>query len=296
MIQFESHFVDKNNYKLHYKRIFKHTDGPALMLIHGSIEDGRIFYSKSGKGLAPFLAEQGFDVFVVDLRGKGLSVPSIDASSNFGQKEAIMEDMPNLINGIHGLSGKKPVHIIAHSWGGVITLSYLARFSYPELKGVVFFGSKRDVRVQSPKRWLNVDLLWNLLGTYLVHKYGFLPAVKYKAGSDNESKNFFLEANKWVYSKEWIDAFDGFNYATALQDKKLPPILSITGAKDTHAGHPKDVKRLLSEIGNKASHQFKEIGTKQGYLNNYDHITLLTHPDAKDDHFKEVATWLHRHS
>lgn len=296
MIHFDSHFIAKNNYQLHFKRIYQQTDGPSIMLIHGSMEDGRIFYSKSGKGLAPFLAEMGFDVFVIDLRGKGKSTPSINSSSTFGQREAILEDMPDFIQGISKISGNKPSFFITHSWGGVIALSYIARFSYPELKGMVFFGSKRDVRVINFKRLLNIDLLWNIVGTFLVKRYGYLPSVKYKVGSDNESKNFYHEVNRWVYSKDWTDHLDGFDYALTLKEKNLPPILSITGAKDTHSGHPKDVKRLLFEIGDQDIHQFQLIGKKQGFKHDYDHINLLTHKEARNDHFMQVYQWLIAHN
>lgn len=30
--------------------------GPPVLMLHGAIENGRIFYSESGKGLAPYLA------------------------------------------------------------------------------------------------------------------------------------------------------------------------------------------------------------------------------------------------
>ncbi|PTB97870.1 hypothetical protein C9994_00650 [Marivirga lumbricoides] len=185
--------------------------------------------------------------------------------------------------------------MMAHSWGGVIILSYLARFKHENLKAQVFFGSKRDVKVQNIYRWFNIDLLWNKMGTYLVHKHGYLPATKYNIGSDNEAKHFYLQVNNWVYSDEWIDSFDGFNYAEALQKQKIAPTLHLTGAKDTHSGHPKDVKRLMVEIGNQEDHHFQVIGKKYGYKHNYNHINLLTHPDAPIDHFQEVLQWLKKH-
>lgn len=295
MIQSESHFIKQKDFSLHFRRFFTDVTAPSVMLVHGSIEDGRIFYSKSGKGLAPFLAENGYDVFVPDMRGKGKSTPAIDKNASFGQYEGITEDMSLFLEAVEKIKGNKPKYLMAHSWGGVISLSYLARNEYESLKGLVFFGSKRDVRVQNFNRWLNIDLLWNTLGNILVKRYGYFPAKKFKAGSADESKNFFLQVNNWVYAKNWIDEIDGFNYAEKLKEKKLPPILSITGAKDTHAGHPKDVKRLLAEIGNQANHEFKVIGKRQGYAHDYDHINLLTHPKAKKDHFKEVLEWLRRH-
>ena len=88
-------------------------------------------------------------------------------------------------------------------------------------------------------------------------------------------------------SRDWKDLRDGFDYAATLQCKTLPPILSITGANDQQIGHPVDCKRLLKEIGDQDNFTFKVIGKKQGYKHDYDHINLLTHKDAKDDHFRE---------
>ena len=58
-------------------------------MVHGMVEDGRIFYHKSGKGLACYLAKQGYDVYVVDLRGIGQSTPKISADSDHGQTEPL---------------------------------------------------------------------------------------------------------------------------------------------------------------------------------------------------------------
>ena len=57
----------------------RHFPGPGhpVFLVHGAIENGRIFYSDNGKGFAPYLQKQGFDVYVLDLRGRGKSLPTL---------------------------------------------------------------------------------------------------------------------------------------------------------------------------------------------------------------------------
>ena len=42
--------------------------GEPILMVHGAIENGRIFYTESGKGLACFLARHGYQVYVADLR------------------------------------------------------------------------------------------------------------------------------------------------------------------------------------------------------------------------------------
>jgi pimeloyl-ACP methyl ester carboxylesterase len=76
--------------RLALRRFHRGDGGPVLL--HGAIENGRIFYSRSGRGLAPFLAREGFDAFVADLRGRGDSQPPIGPRSSHGQTESIVEE------------------------------------------------------------------------------------------------------------------------------------------------------------------------------------------------------------
>ncbi|MBZ0253054.1 MAG: hypothetical protein K8I02_06905, partial [Candidatus Methylomirabilis sp.] len=49
-------------------------DGPPVLLTHAMMANGSVFERK-GRGLAPWLAARGFDAFVLDFRGHGVSVP-----------------------------------------------------------------------------------------------------------------------------------------------------------------------------------------------------------------------------
>ena len=80
------------------------TDVPVLLL-HGSIENGKIFFTKGGKGLAPYLSQLGFDVYVPDMRGKGESLPKISSKHNHSQFEQITVDIPKYLEKIQKQSG-----------------------------------------------------------------------------------------------------------------------------------------------------------------------------------------------
>lgn len=51
---------------------------PAVLMLHGAISNGKVFYSDKAHGLGPFLAKSGMNVFIGDLRGRGLSQPSLE--------------------------------------------------------------------------------------------------------------------------------------------------------------------------------------------------------------------------
>jgi predicted alpha/beta hydrolase len=291
-IQFESVWINTQEYSLHLKRIVSDKTGIPVFMVHGSIENGKIFYSSSGKGLAPFLASKGYDVFVADLRGRGESKPSVNSNSDFGLEEILETDFPLYINKIQEIKGSLPQVWVSHSWGGVLMMAYLAKkINDVSISSMVFFGTKRRISIFSLKKLFMIDFSWNLLAKLFIKIYGYLPAKKLKLGSDDETKNTHHQTNHWVISKKWLHWKNGFDYKKALQNIKLPP---ITGANDSVLGHPKDVQELMHEASVK-KYVFKIIGKKQGHLHDYDHITLLTHPDAPKDHFVEVLNFIESH-
>jgi pimeloyl-ACP methyl ester carboxylesterase len=290
-----SYFVDveERKHQLHLKRFYTDANGPTVFMVHGSIENGRIFYSKSQKGLAPFLAKNGFDVFVVDLRGRGESKPKIDKSADWGLQETLWTDFPALIDKMVALKGTNKMNWVAHSWGGVLFLAYYAKkYSDLNINSMVFLGTKRRISVLSIEKLYKINFGWHAFSKYIINKHGFLDAKRYKMGSDSESKRSHYETDKWVVNKKWLDWKDGFDYSAALKKIELPPILSLTGQKDRVLGHPADVKLLLKETGMQKNSVFKVLSKKNGNLHDYDHINIATHPDAEKDHFVEILKFL----
>lgn len=270
--------------------------GPPVLMLHGAIENGRIFYSESGKGLAPFLARSGFDVYVIDLRGHGASTPPIDRTSRFGQTEAITEDIPACIEAVRRLRGQVPQQWIAHSWGGVLFSSVLARF--PEYTGqvasLIYFGSKRTIRVWNLHRILKVDLVWKWVCPLACLIAGYLPARQLWIGSDSETATFYRQSAAWVQNDAWVDSGDGFDYGAAVSKIALPPIWYIAAQNDHALGHPRDVQDFMASAG-KQECRYTLLSRTNGNRHDYDHIDMLTHPDAVDDHFPLVLEWLRQH-
>lgn len=293
MVQ-ESHYVQVSGEDtLHLRRIYEDSLGTPIFMLHGAIENGRIFYSLGGKGLAPYLASCGFDVYVADLRGRGGSRPVIGRFSRYGQTEAISEDIPALINYIIQIRGNVSQHWVAHSWGGVLLSSHLAR--YPEhcslVQSLVYFGSKRCVRVKNLHRFLQVDFVWKWFCIWIVAVVGYLPAMQFGIGSDNETAKSLRQCVAWVKAAPWVDPGDEFDYGKAIREISLPPIWYIAAGHDYCLGHPSDVHDFMREAGNHKC-RFTVLSKKNGNRHDYDHITMLTHCDAAEDHFPLVAKWL----
>lgn len=287
----ESIFIPFDGGELHLKRIYKNPSGEAVFLLHGSMENGKIFYSKSLKGYAPFLAAQGYDVFVVDMQGRGESKPKMSRKSLYGQVDVIKTDIPLSIAKIKEIKGEVPIYAAAHSWGGVLLLAYMARFDHP-IKNAVLFGVKRYITVRNWEYFKKLSFGWYFLGAILNPIYGFYPATKLGGGSDEEPRNHYKQINAWLkVGSKWIDNVDGFDYRKALEEKRLPPLLFIAGKNDTLLGRPKDVKLLMDEVKH-AKKDYWFLAKETGYMHDYGHVDMLTHRDAPKDYFGKIHAWI----
>jgi hypothetical protein len=157
--------------------------------------------------------------------------------------------------------------------------------------GIVFFGSKRSVRVWNFQRIVKIDLTWWLLSSALVRAYGFLPARAWRIGADDETARSHRESLAWVRPGRWSDPRDHFDYANAFSRLDLPPTLFLAGAADRCLGNPRDVQDLMAEVGVDPD-RLRILGRSQGHLRDYDHVDMLTHVEASQDHFPLVLDWL----
>lgn len=292
----ESTFIHVYGHRLHLKHIYKEQGGQPILMLHGTIENGKIFYTASGKGLACYLADKGFDVYVADFRGKGESVPNISEESDHGQQEAITEDIPAFIDYVFKQTGKK-CHVICHSWGGVLFASYLARYpeSLSKVSSKICFGTKRTIHTKSFEKWLKVDLLWDKLAPRLAKKKGFIDSERLRFGAEKETYRFLKQSNIWVKQGPWRDTDDNFDYYTAASNLNWPPTWHLTGVKDKTLGNIVDVQHFVDEC-QIDDVEVSLLGKQQGNLVDYDHINILTHPSAQQDHFPKVVEWLLKYS
>lgn len=268
----------------------------AVLCWHGAIESGRIFYSRSGKGLAPWLATRGFDVFVVDQRGRNGALPHPARGVRLDQTDVIRDEIPAAIDAALELSGQLPLHVIAHSWGGVLIAAHLAHCPANRARIVsqVYFGSKRCVRSWSPQRLLYMDLVWKGLGSLVRGLWGYMPARALGWGSDDEYAGMHRQSVAWVRPSAWRDPRDGFDYAAALRNGGLPPTLHLAGAVDRALGHPDDVARFAAECG-PHSQESRLLGRAAGLSRDYGHLDMLTHPQAAEEVYPQVEAWLSAH-
>ncbi len=109
-----------------------------VILVHG-FGQNRYAWHLPERSFANFLADQGFDVFNVDLRGHGRS-RRLGSPQSKGVDEYIRGDVPAVIEAVRRTTGYRRVFVMGHSLGGLCVAAAAARA--PEaVAGVITVGS-----------------------------------------------------------------------------------------------------------------------------------------------------------
>ena len=116
--------------------------GVPVVLLHGSFSNRRFWYSPKAIGLGPYLARAGFDVWIAEMRGHGLSPRNENYRDNH-VAQYVRYDLPAIADFIIEQTGQT-AHWIGHSLGGVILAAALGGGYLDEARArsVALFGSQ----------------------------------------------------------------------------------------------------------------------------------------------------------
>lgn len=114
----------------------------AVVLCHG-LSSNNYAFDLPQRSLAGYLAGQGFDCFLPNLRGAADS--HTDAAS-FGLDEYVEQDLPAILSLVQSASPSETIHWIGHSMGGILFLMYGAEQPDVPVARAITVGSALDYR------------------------------------------------------------------------------------------------------------------------------------------------------
>ncbi|WP_223998076.1 alpha/beta hydrolase [Pseudomonas asiatica] len=116
--------------------------GVPVILLHGSFSNRRFWYSPKGVGLGAYLARAGFDVWIPEMRGHGLSPRNHDWKHNSVAAYA-RDDLPLIAAFVREQSGQTP-HWVGHSLGGTTLAAALGGgfLAAEQVASVALFGTQ----------------------------------------------------------------------------------------------------------------------------------------------------------
>jgi oxygen-independent coproporphyrinogen-3 oxidase len=252
--------------------------GPPVLLTHGTFSNAQV----CGK-LASFLADQGFDAWVLELRGHGQSQKG---SGHHDFQHLADVDVPTALAAVRRWTGQRQLFLIGHSGGGLVFLMHLAR--HPEMgkhvRGLVTLASQATDAGRTWGAWARIigsGALNNVLG--------YLPGPALGLGPENEYRGVMNQWFRWNLSHRWLGR-DGFDYAEALRRVDVP-LLSLAGAGDHLIAPVQGCRRLYEWMGSRDK-QLMVCGTSTGFAEDYDHTRIIASRAAWQQIWPAILRWM----
>lgn len=290
-----------------------------VILCHGLGTQGKYWYFEEKINWARKFAEEGFDVYVPDLRGVGKSKGSFD----FGFEDYLY-DVLAIIKKVKTLEGSEKVHWIGHSMGGMVI--YLAVSRKPEISQSLasFTAISSPYTIWTPFEIFKLtranfdELSYFLKRVDRVHFSFFSSLISFFLPVFDFSKLFLpfadLEYLVWNidnvdrdYRKEAMKATA--DVSTRVLEKFLKvgvgyedfgfnlddfdvPSLFIVGVKD-YLATPPTVKLAFLKTGSK-NKSFVLAGIGEGFRADYGHVDITASDFAVEEIFPIVLNHLEK--
>lgn len=303
-------------------------DSPAVglpvLLCHGLGSNRLAFDIDPQYSLARGLAEQGFDVYAIDLRGHGLSEKPAQRSRKswgWGFNTYCDQDIPAAIDAVLKISGKKKLHFIGHSMGGILLYSHAALLNAKgkacastKIQSGITIASSLDyscstsffhriVRLAPITHLVpSVPMNWPALFSSWAARFhhAFIDPVlvarnnveldcyrKMAANSIHPISAPVLREMAGAIDGSGMKASSGLMYADVLEEKGyLFPVLSLSGTADIQC--PPDVAARFGT-------EHLVFGKEYGQEEEYGHNDLIMGKSAEREVWPKIYAWLLRH-
>jgi len=235
-------------------------------------------------GFGAHLADAGFDVWIPELRGHGLS-PKGNRFSRITAEAQIRHDLPAIERLVRETNGR-PLFWVGHSFGGMFILAAFAAGAVGQdnVAGLVTFGSqisKGDVYLKIPPVAWAAKTALKLLG--------YFPAPAMGLGPEVESAGTMIEIIRWKQlGGRWTDS-RGFSYWDGLAAVTVP-ILGLAAAADKN-DPPEGCRMTLDRMGSRDK-TFVLLGKSDGFAIDYDHVGMVVGKTAVTEVWPRVTDWM----
>jgi pimeloyl-ACP methyl ester carboxylesterase len=290
-------------------------------MVHGLASNRHNFdFPQAERSLAKYLWEEGWDVWIVELRGAGESTkPKFWQwiSKRWSFDHYVLQDLPAAIAFILKTTRRSKLHWIGHSMGGVLVYPFMKMQSDRMIKSITTAASPLSTghkpgyfkytapldpllrlfplmpyRTLAELIRLNAHWLYKIRRPLLFEKDNMdLETLRIgtKIAIDDVSADVLVQMHKWLRNQNFLSSDGTINYALDLKKLKVP-ILLITGSRDPFTPHH-TVKRAFQTIGSKKK-EWMVFGKKFGHITNYGHLDLIIGRNASKEVYPIILNWL----
>ena len=292
--------------------------GLSVILSHGFFVNSLFLNLDEDHSLARHLAQEGFDVWNLSLRGTGRSLkPLKNPPSRWSLEEMIERDIPAVIRYVQRESGSSKVVWLGYELGGLLGYGYLERSDGAGLAGLVAIGApvtfshprqapmKGLLKLEESPALKKMFLSLNgpFLGRFLIPLLPKLEALFYNRDNIEDEirgkllEESLVEINPGVLDQllltirrgEFVSAKGDFSYRKNLAKIQLP-VLLIGGEGDMLAP-PESLRAVYEAVGSEAR-TLRIFGSRAKGSAAYGHMDLILGRKARQEVFPVIAGWL----
>jgi pimeloyl-ACP methyl ester carboxylesterase len=287
--------------------------------VHGLASNRNNLDLTDERSLAQALAADGYDVWLVELRGRGLSTrPRLFSGLRYDWcfDDYVDKDLPAAASAIRAATGAARLHIVGFSTGALAAYAFLSSprrdadvASLVSLAGPAWFGrtskalSGRLIRLI---RWMRHRWLMRLLAPLSGYVHPSPLQVIYNPENTegaiqrramvnmiaNFSRNELLQYSDWILN-DVFRAIDRRRDYRAELGRITTPVLFLAGPRDALA--PPDAVKLTFEAFGSTDKQFRVCSRAQGLRVNYGHFDLVIGREAAQEIYPQISAWLAAH-
>lgn len=268
-------------------RLALHRTGPAdavpVVMVPGTFSNHTFWLGTRGTGFARELARHGYDAWVLDPRGHGLSArPGPEDHWRFDHWAR--RDVPaTLQTAFREQSG----FLIGHSAGGAAALVAVATDATlrARVRGMVILGT--------PFPWLQP---FSRIGALTLRTtsqlLGRFPARRLRLGPEDELAGVMIQWMNWNLAGSW-QGDDGTDYDAAIAALDVP-LLVIAAAADRWAPPP-SCRALLDSVASR-DRQWLLLGREAGFSHDFGHVDMLVGRTARAEIWPLIRQWIDERS
>jgi pimeloyl-ACP methyl ester carboxylesterase len=266
-------------------RVNEQPGSVPVVLLHGSFSNRRFWYSSAGQGLGAYLARRGFDVWLAEMRGHGLSPRNQQYPQN-SVADYARYDVPAIAAFVAEQSGQAP-HWLGHSLGGTTLVAALggAYLAQEQVASLALFGTQ-----VSRSSWLLKvpPVVWAI--RLLLRRRQVLSGARAMRGPEDEPIGVVREYLRMQGLFGRFGDREGDWWAGL--SKVQAPLLVVAGSVDVPA--PAAACRQLFEQFGSPRREFLCLGRQHGFSRDLGHVDMLVSKAAQLEVWPRVAEWLDR--
>lgn len=293
-----------------------------VLLVHGLASNYRnMDFPLKDLSLARYLSGHGFDCWIVDLRGSGLSKKGTFKPYKWYFDDFVFQDLPSAVDTLLQLTGAKKFHWIGHSLGGLLAFPFshfyrqkkvirsLTTIATPvttasrpgyfkithRFDRVIKLFPRLPYKTLSKMATRFVDLLMGIQDNALFSRENMSREILVtimQHAVESVPTSLILQIHDWLNHNYFGSKDRKHDYMKSLTEVTMP-VLMMAGSVDTFTPLA-DIRLAFRRLPSEKK-SLMVFGKSRGHAQDYGHIDLVLGKNAPKEVYPHIVDWLKEH-